>query len=69
MEAPAFSITGAGFDSVIAVTFGGIPATIHRLSSTAIDVTTTASHAGVVEVIVSTRDGHSVTSPDDFTFI
>jgi hypothetical protein len=62
------SITGTGFDSVMSVMFGATPAIITGLSSTAIEVTTTAGQEGVVDVIVNTRDGHTVTSTNSFTF-
>lgn len=62
------SITGTGFDSVMSVMFGGTPAVITGVSNTAIEVTTTAGQEGVVDVIVNTRDGHSVSSTNAFTF-
>lgn len=62
------SITGTGFDSVMSVMFGATPAIITGLSNTAIEVTTTASDEGAVDVIVNTRDGHTVTSTNGFTF-
>ena len=64
----AVIITGTGFDSVTSVTFDAAPATITHQTSTAVEITTPAGHAGVVDVVVSTRDGHSVTSTGGFTF-
>lgn len=64
----AVIITGTGFDSVTSVKFGGMTATITHETSTALEVTTPAGQAGVVDVVVTTNDGHEVTSTAGFTF-
>ena len=64
----AVVITGAAFDSVTSVTFGGAAATITHQTSTALEVTTPAGKAGAVDVVVSTRDGHDVISNASFTY-
>ena len=64
----AVAITGTGLDSVTSVTFGGVPATINRQTSTVIEVATAAGQPGAVDVIVTNRDGQTVTSPGGFTF-
>ncbi len=64
----AVIITGTGFDSVTSVTFGGAAATITHQTSTALEVTTPAGHAGVVDIVITTNDGHAVTLTAGFTF-
>jgi uncharacterized protein YlxW (UPF0749 family) len=62
------NITGTNFDSVMSVMFGGAAATITNHTNTALEVTTPAGQAGAVDVVITTRDGHSVTSTGGFTF-
>jgi hypothetical protein len=64
----AVIITGTNFNSVVSVTFGGVAATITRETTTAIEVTTPAAQAGLVDVVVTTKDGHAVTATGGFTF-
>jgi prefoldin subunit 5 len=63
----AVIITGTGFDSVTHVTFGGAPATITHQTSTALEVNTPAGRTGVVDVVVTTRDGHDITASFTYT--
>jgi uncharacterized protein YlxW (UPF0749 family) len=62
------TIAGTGFDSVTAVTFAGVAATINNQTSSAVNVTTPAGHAGPADVIVTNKDGQTATSPGGFTF-
>ena len=61
-------ITGTGFDSVTSVTFGDTAATITHQNSTALEVTTPCGETGVIDVVVTSKDGHKVTWTAGFTF-
>jgi len=61
-------ITGTGFDSVTGVTFGDTAATITHQNSTALEVTTPCGETGVIDVVVTSKDGHKVTWTAGFTF-
>src|ERR1043165_3629724 len=61
-------ITGTGFDSVTGVTFGDTAATITHQTSTALEVTTPCGETGVIDVVVTSKDGHKVTWTAGFTF-
>lgn len=65
----AVIITGTNLDSIMSVTFDGAPATITHQTPSALEVTTPAGQAGVADVVVTTRDGHTLTSTCVFTYI
>ena len=64
------TITGAGFSGVTGVSFGSTAATHYLVNSTtSITVTSPAGALGMVDVVVTTGDGPSSTSPaDKFTY-
>jgi hypothetical protein len=62
------SITGTGFDSVLSVTFGGLAGNIVSRSSTLIDVISPPHQVGAVDVVLSSNDGQTITTPGGFTF-
>jgi len=64
----AVIITGTGFDSVTGVTFGGTAGTITHKNGTALEVTTPCGETGVVDVVVTSKEGHNVTWTSGFTF-
>ncbi len=60
-------ISGSGFQSPVAVTFGGTSATVTATSATTIDCTVPAHAVGLVNVAV-TVNGVTVTSANAFTY-
>jgi hypothetical protein len=64
------TITGTGFLSGAAVTFGGTAATgVNVTSSTSITATPAAHTAGVVSVVVTNSDNHSSTLSNAYTYV
>jgi hypothetical protein len=60
------TVTGAGFSGVSGISFGSTAATQYLVNSTtSITVTSPAGALGIVDVVVTTGDGPSSTSPAD----
>ena len=60
------TVTGAGFSGVSGISFGSTTATQYLVNSTtSITVTSPAGALGIVDVVVTTGDGPSSTSPAD----
>jgi hypothetical protein len=65
------TVTGTNFTGLVAVTFGGVPASAITVnSSTQLTVTSPAGTAGTVDVVVTTAAGSSATgTSDQFTYL
>jgi len=64
----AIIITGANFSDEVAVKFGDIPAKSVEAVSNTIKAITPAHAAGKVDIVVTNKDGQSVTLPQAYTF-
>lgn len=63
------TIEGTGFITGDQVTFGGVPATNVKVAdSTRITVFTPKHEAGVVDVVITRKDGKSVTLKAGYTY-
>lgn len=63
------TVSGTNYSEGIAVKFGDIPAkSVTLVSSSAIKAITPAHAAGKVDIVITNKDGQSVTLPQGYTF-
>jgi hypothetical protein len=62
------TLTGTGFASGAAVTFGGVAATVTSTSATSLEVETPPHAAGPVDIVITNPDGESAELPGVYTY-